>query len=103
MILQVYISDASNVPNHCCVHALSDQKQPLFQVQRQSFPLLQRTTKIYSCFHKVICQKFSRKTHDKRDVVIFTCQQSIAVIEAWKQHQLRSIQRDKARTDILAK
>ena len=40
---------------------------------------------------------------DERDDVIFTCQQSIAAIEAWKQHQLRSIQQDKARTDILAK
>ena len=39
---------------------------------------------------------------DERDNVIFTCQQSIATIEAWKQHQLRSIQQDKARTDILA-
>ena len=40
---------------------------------------------------------------DERNDVIFTCQQSIAAIEAWKQHQLRSIQQDKARTDILAK
>ena len=104
----MHVSDASNVPDHCCVHALSDQKQPLFSskcnhLHDHSCSSCEQLKSNLASIKSFVKNSAEKLPDDERDDVIFTCQQSIAAIEAWKQHQLRSIQQDKARTDILAK
>ena len=104
----MHVSEASNVPDHCCVHALSDQKQPLFSskcthLHDHSCSSCEQLNSTLASIKSFVKNSAEKLPDDELDDVIFTCLQSIAAIEAWKQHQLRSIQQDKARTDILAK
>ena len=103
----MHVSDASNVPDHCCVYALSDNKQPPFSskcnhLHDHSCSFSEQLKSTLASIKSFVNSSAEKLPDDERDDVIFTCQQSIAAIEAWKQHQLRSIQQDKARTDILA-
>ena len=104
----MHVSDASNVSDRCCVHALSDQKQPLFSskcnhLHDHSCSSCEQIKSTLASIKSFVKSSAEKLPDDERDDVIFTCQQSIAATEAWKQHQLCSIQQDKARTDILAK
>lgn len=50
---------------------------------------------------KAIAESAEHFTSEQYDDVRFTYQQSVSAIYSWKAHQLRSIQQDKARTDLL--
>ncbi|CAB3993489.1 Hypothetical predicted protein [Paramuricea clavata] len=89
---KVHVSEASNVPDHCCVHALSDQKQPLFSskcnhLHDHSCSSCKQLNSTLASIKSFVKNSAEKLPDDERDNVIFTCQQSIAAIEAWKQHQ----------------
>ena len=50
-----------------------------------------------------ISDSVSTLTHDQHDDITYTFRQAVSAIKTWKAHQLRSIQQDKARTDLLSK
>lgn len=45
--------------------------------------------------------KTSNLTDEERDDMIYSCQQAVEAIHTWKAHQLRVLQQDKCRIDVL--
>lgn len=102
----MHISCISKVPDHCLVYALSDKSQSDFyskcnHVHDYSCSSCENLKSTLSTIQETIGNIAKDLPCDERDDVMFTCQQAIAAINAWKQHQLRSIQQDKPRTEIL--
>lgn len=102
----MHVSDASNVADHCLVYALSDKKETLFcsecnhDLHDHSCPSCEELKSTLACIKSSVTNVSETLPDDERDDMIFTCQQSITAIEAWKEHQLRSIQQDKPRTEV---
>lgn len=106
LFFQVHVSEKSTVPDHCPVHALSDKNQPVFaskcsHVHDHLCSSCQDLNSTLVAIKSFVESTAEKLPSDERDDIMFTCQQAIAAIGAWKQHQIRSIQQDKARTDIL--
>lgn len=105
-IQQVHISDVSNVPDHCCTYALSDTKEECFTAtcdhkhDHCCSPCEKLKSSLASTENLISTAKINLHK-DEQDDMMFTLQQSIKAINAWKAHQLRSVKQDKARTDIV--
>lgn len=105
-VLKLHIADSSPVADHCSSYALSDPKETCLAVK-------------CGHSHDEHCQscdelKFAIKelesailvaqlTTDDRDDLTYLYKEGVKAINAWKAHQLRSLQQDKARRDILEK
>lgn len=45
--------------------------------------------------------KTSNLADEERDDMMYSCQQAVQAIHTWKPHQLRVLQQDKCRIDVL--
>ena len=95
------------MPDHCPVHALSDPK--LKELQGHRCPHIHSST-CSSCEEQrrllnsavTAVQNISFRSEEEKDDPLYMTQQAVEAIEAWKAHQLRSVQQDKCRTNVLA-
>ena len=103
---QVHVTEASFVADHCTSHALSDPENHHFR-HSCSHP---RSLACSSCEGlKSVLSSIETALHDKattlsdeeRDDMMYAYQQALQAIQAWKAHQLRSLQQDKCHVDIL--
>ena len=101
---QVHITRASSIPDHCSTYALTDTKEECLQEMcdhalDKSCPFRDRLKDTL----KEIELNLSEANLDEEDQddVMYSFQQAYTAIEAWKAHQLRSIQQDKARLNII--
>ena len=100
------MSDSSNVADHCIRHALSDPNENCFKADVCVHPheehcascdeLRNATEEVEA---KVL--NLTELTADDQDDFLYMIRQAIEAINAWKAHQLRSTQQDKARIEIL--
>ena len=106
---QVHVMESSNIPDHCICHALSDDKEPTkFGTgtecdHKHDYVCLscEELKTVLGDIKDAIADAEDHLTSVQHDDIRFTFQEAISAINAWKAHQLRSIQQDKARTDIL--
>ena len=93
-----------NVADHCISYALSDPKQktlgsacthPHNEYCSSCEQLNAVIVEVQSSLGRaILCD-------ENRDDLLYTYEQAVTAINAWKAHQLRSLQQDKARTDVL--
>lgn len=103
---QVHVSDSSNCADHCIKHALSDANEGCFKDDDCDHTHQERCG---SCDElKSATQSVGNKllnstvlSIDDQDELLYIIRQAREAIDAWKAHQLRSIQQDKARVEIL--
>ena len=103
--IQVHLTADANVPDHCTAYALSDPKDKFLSVECQhdhesSCP---QCEELKSALKEVeaALSKSSTIAEDVRDDLLYTYQNAVQAIQAWKAHQLRSLQQDKARITVL--
>ncbi|XP_068721563.1 uncharacterized protein [Montipora capricornis] len=90
----------SQIPDHCLAFALSDPKEEAFQNKCDHT-------------HKECCQSCEelkctlnlvedsiKSLPEKDDDLLYSYSQAVQAINSWKAHLLRSVQQDKARTDV---
>ena len=103
---QVHITQASHVADHCSAYSLSDPKEDLFchtcdHLHDQSCSSCEGLKSVLSSIEVVLNDKASTLADEERDDMMYSCQQAIQAIQAWKAHQLRALQQDKCRIDVL--
>ena len=103
--IQVHLTADANVPDHYTANALSDPKDKFLSVECQhdhesSCP---QCEELKSAFKEVeaALSKSSTIAEDVRDDLLYTYQNVVQAIQAWKAHQLWSLQQDKARITVL--
>ena len=101
----MHLTAEANVPDHCTAYALSDPKEKSLCVECQhdhasSCP---QCEELKSALKEVeaALSKNSTIPEDVRGDLLYTYQSAVQAIQAWKAHQLRSLQQDKARTTVL--
>jgi len=100
----VHVSTATNVADHCVSYALSDptEESLLAKCTHPHDQCCQSCEQVKSAISEMesllLCTKTS--TEDQDDL-LYIYQQAVQAIDAWKAHLLRSVQQDKARTDVL--
>ena len=104
----MHLTADANVPDHCTAYALSDPKDKFLSVECQhdhesSCP---QCEELKSALKEVeaALSKSSTIAEDVRDDLLYTYQYKYSTaqaIQAWKAHQLRSLQQDKARITVL--
>ncbi|XP_028519078.1 uncharacterized protein LOC114576513 [Exaiptasia diaphana] len=105
----VHVTEASNIADHCIHHSLShDKDHDKFGVAcghpHDHFCLSCEELKtVLDDIKEAITESADSFTSEQHDDIKFLFQQAVSAIGAWKAHQLRSIQQDKARTDLLLK
>ena len=100
-LFQVHVAQTSSTADHCLSFALSDSKEKGLQEpcdhphdkSCQSCEQLKTTLNELKDQIKILA--------DKDDDLLYCYQQAAQAIESWKSHLLRSVQQDKACTDIL--
>jgi len=104
---KVHIAEASDVADHCITYALSDPKEASFcdvcndHEHSNACSSCKGLRSILSGIEAALNSKPSNLSDEDHDDMMYSCQQAIQAIEAWKAHQLRSHQQDKCRIDIL--
>ncbi|CAB4013395.1 Hypothetical predicted protein, partial [Paramuricea clavata] len=97
---KVHVAQTSSTADHCLSLALSDSKE-----KRLHEPCDHPHDKsCQSCEQLKTLNELKDQTKilaDKDDDLLYCYQQAAQAIESWKSHLLRSVQQDKARTDIL--
>ena len=96
----MHIVEKSNTADHCLAFALSDPKEEAFQNKCDHT-------------HKECCQSCEelkctlnliedsiKSLPEKDDDLLYSDSQAVQAINSWKAHLLRSVQQDKARTDV---
>ena len=92
------------MPDHCSTYALSDTKEECLRetcdhTHDKSCPFCDR---LRDTLNNIEHSLTEAQLHDEdRDDIVYSFQQACKAIVAWKAHQLRSIQQDKARTTII--
>lgn len=103
---QVHITQGSRVADHCAVYALSDPKEDHFQgtcdhAHDQSCSSCEGLDSVLSSIEASVRHKTSNLSDEERDDMMYSCQQAVQAIHTWKAHQLRVLQQDKCRIDVL--
>ena len=103
---QVHIVEASNVADHCCTYALSSSKEEPFlskcdHSHDQFCSSCEELKFVLSSIESALTTVGSSFSENDRDDMIFSFRLATQQITAWKAHQLRSVQQDKARTEVL--
>ena len=104
---KVHIAEASDVADHCITYALSDPKEASFcgvcndHEHSNACSSCKGLRSILSGIEAALNSKPSNLSDEDHDDMMYSCQQAIQAIEAWKAHQLRSHQQDKCRINIL--
>ena len=103
---QVHITQGSRVADHCAVYALSDPKEDYFQgtcdhAHDQSCSSCEGLDSVLSSIEASVRHKTSNLLDEERDDMMYSCQQAVQAIHTWKAHQLRVLQQDKCRIDVL--
>jgi hypothetical protein len=99
--------ESSNIPDHCVSPSLSDAKETAFGAvvcthQHDHICLsCEELTTVLDDIKAAVSESASYFTPDQYDDIRSTFEQAVSAIHAWKAHQLRSIQQDKSRTDLL--
>lgn len=98
------MSRSSEVSDHCSQYALSDPAKPVFRQKCAHIhdSVCGRCEELKSVLVKVskAVENSSLTESDKEDAN-YTCKEAISSINAWKAHQLRSVNQDKARIDAV--
>ena len=100
------MSKTSTVADHCRLFALSDPKEPNFQVQcdhrhDDSCDRCDQLTSALCEIESAVITQANNMQPSTGDEVAFTVKTAKAKILAWKAHILRSINQDAARVDVL--
>ena len=101
---QVRITGASSVPDHCSLHALSDTKEECLREMSDHahYKSCLFCDRLKDTFKKIELNLSEANLNEEdRDDVMYSFQRAYTAIEAWKAHQLRSVQRNKARPNII--
>lgn len=103
---QVHITQGSRVADHCAVYALSDPKEDHFQgtcdhTHDQSCSSCEGLDSVLSSIEASVRHKTSNLSDEERDDMMYSCQQAVQAIHTWKAHQLRVLQQDKCRINVL--
>lgn len=101
-ILQVHITEKSNTADHCLGFALSDPKDNDFQkyCDHTHDECCQSCEELRSTLNLI--ERTVKALPEQDDDLLFNFNQAAQAIYSWKAHLLRSVQQDKARTDILS-
>ncbi|XP_078338287.1 uncharacterized protein LOC111121882 isoform X2 [Crassostrea virginica] len=100
---KLHISEEATIPDHCCHYALSTSEQeysmPCSHLHDVGCPscedLYQVTQEL-----KAVADEVVYESNDQKDDIQYTLSQSLKALEDWKKHILRSVNQDKARSDI---
>ena len=100
------MSQSSTVADHCRLFALSDPKEPAFQVQcdHEHMYSCDRCDQVVSTLSEIDAALIAQKGNILPGVyeeLSFSVRQAKTNILAWKAHILRSINQDSSRIDIL--
>ncbi|CAB3980177.1 Hypothetical predicted protein [Paramuricea clavata] len=95
---KVHVSDNACVPDHCYMYVLSDITDKDFK---------------YKCKHKhderceqcesldLTLKNIEQAIEEERDETLYLFTSAVRAINLWKGHQLRSVQQDQARLDVI--
>lgn len=101
----MHLTAEANVPDHCIAYALSDpnDKSLCVECQHDHGNSCLQCEELKSALKEIeeALSKNSTIPEDMRDDLLYTHQNAVQAIQAWKAHQLRSLQQDKARTTVL--
>ncbi|XP_078696170.1 uncharacterized protein LOC144924634 [Branchiostoma floridae x Branchiostoma belcheri] len=103
---KVHVSGDSPVPDHCRVYALSDDADTAFQGScnhdhdKLCGPCEDYKVTISSIKDAVATCQFP--SDEDKDEVEFVMNKATEDIQAWKAHQLRAVNQDEARLDVMA-
>lgn len=95
------MSRTSSTADHCLSFALSDSQEPKLQ-QPCDHPhddVCQSCEQLGTTLDEM--EKQIKCLANNDDDLLYSFQQAVQAIESWKSHLLRSVQQDKARTDVL--
>ena len=103
-MLQVHVSTHATIPDHCSVYALSDPTDEVlcagcYDSHDGSCPHCELLKTVLKEVGDAVAD--ASLSEDERDDLWYTFQQYKQAIESGKAHQLRSLQQDKARTELL--
>jgi hypothetical protein len=100
-LFQVHVAQTSSTADHCLSFALSDSKKKGLQ-EPYNHPHdkpCQSSVQLKTILNELKDQ--IKILADKDDDLLYCYQQAAQAVESWKSDLLRSVQQDKARTDIL--
>ncbi|KAK3735950.1 hypothetical protein QZH41_018412, partial [Actinostola sp. cb2023] len=100
----VHVSRFSRVTDHCSQYALSDSQDPAFKNQCDHIhdvvcERCEELKSVLSGIQKAVTD--SPMLQSEKEDALYTCQEAISGIRAWKAHQLRLVNQDKARIDVI--
>lgn len=102
----MHVSNSSNVADHCITFSLSDVKEKCFKTtcRHQHDNHCLNCDQLKSVLEEIKSVLLAADLQaDDHDDLLFSFKQAIQAINEWKAHQLRSMQQDKARIDVLDK
>lgn len=95
----------ARVADHCSVYALSDPSESAFKQRcgHKHNELCDQCQALNGSLQEVgeAAQDAEFRNEDERDEILFLYESAKRSIQAWKAHQLRSVQQDKSRMDVL--
>ncbi|XP_035678162.1 uncharacterized protein LOC118416978 [Branchiostoma floridae] len=103
---KVHVSGESPVPDHCRVYALSDDTDEAFQGScnhdhdKLCGPCEDYKVVISAINDAVATCQFT--SDEDKDEVEFVVNKATEAIQSWKAHQLRTVNQDEARLDVIA-
>jgi len=100
------VAETSNIPDHCINHSLSDGKDGAFLAKcdhqhNQVCSSCQMLSSVLKVIEIAVSESAKHLTVEQHDDMRYIAQQSVLAINSWKSHQLRSVQQDKCRVDII--
>ena len=101
----MHIDSEARVADHCSVHALSDLTESAFKQRcdHKHDELCDQCQALKVALADIgeAAQHVKFHNEDQRDEILFLYEAAMRSIQAWKAHQLRSVQQDKSRLDVL--
>ena len=95
------MEQTSSIADHCLSFALSDSNEVVLQQPCDHLhdKFCQSCGQLKNTLNEI--KEDIRKLSKSDDDLLYRYQQAVQAIESWKSHLLRSVQQDKARTDVL--
>ena len=101
----MHIDSEARVADHCSVYALSNPSESAFKQRcdHKHNELRDQCQALNGSLEEVgeAAQDAEFRNEDERDEILFLYGSAKRSIQAWKAHQLRSVQQDKSRMDVL--
>lgn len=98
---KTHLSSQSTIISHCITHALNDFKNKNHFYDECGHVHSDRCQCCDDAF--TVLEEFESKVGNVSDELAVTIQQSVLAIREWWSHSLRTVNQDRARTDILEK